>query len=115
MNAIMGMKTAAGWGLAGILLAAAPAAADGEGDASAGAAFAKEHCAACHAISGPGPSPDPTAPTFRHITRDWPAEAAAETLAEGIRMGHEGKPMVDIDFTVDQIADLVAYLASIQR
>lgn len=113
MNPMTGTMTIGGWGLAGLLLAAMPAAADG--DAKAGALFAQEYCAGCHAITGPGPGPNPSAPAFRGITKDWPAESVAEALAEGIRIGHTGKPMVDIDFTVDQIADLIAYLASVQR
>lgn len=109
------IATAAGWGLAGLLMISVPAAADDEGDASAGAAFAQQHCAACHAISGTGPSPDPTAPLFRGLTKEWPAESVAEALAEGIRTAHPGHPTADLDLTVDQIADLVAYIASVQR
>lgn len=105
-----------GWkrvGVLGLLLAAAPAAA--EGDAKAGAEFARRHCAACHAIAGGGASPNPSAPPFRGITRNWPAEAVAEALAEGIRIGHNSKPMIDLDLTIEEIADLVAYIGQVQR
>lgn len=101
-----------GW--LGLALAWSGAAA-AEGDAKAGGAFARQHCAGCHAITGAGPSPNPNAPPFRGISKDWPVEAVAEALAEGIRLGHDGKPMVNIEFTVDEIADLVAYIASVQR
>ncbi|BBK30728.1 cytochrome c [Stella humosa] len=96
-----------------LLPVAPPAAA--QGSAKAGAALAQKHCASCHSIAGTGPSPNPSARPFRGITKDWPADAIAEALAEGIRIGHGAKPMVDVDFTIEEIADLVAYLASVQR
>lgn len=108
------MRETARLALMGLIIGwAGPAAADG--DAEAGAAFARKHCASCHAIGRDGPSPNPSAPPFRGITKDWPADAVAEALAEGIRIGHEGKPMVNLDLTVDEVADLVAYIASVKR
>ena len=108
------MRATAGLALAGMIMGwAAPTAADG--DAKAGAAFARQHCAACHAIAGTGASPNPSAPPFRGITKDWPAETVAEALAEGIRIGHEGKPMINLELTIEEVADLVAYIASVQR
>ncbi|WP_374442021.1 cytochrome c [Stella sp.] len=105
-----------GWtrvGVVGVLLAAGPAAADG--NVKAGAEFARRHCAGCHAIAGSGPSPNPSAPPFRGITRNWPAEAVAEALAEGIRIGHNAKPMIDLELSIEEIADLVAYIGQVQR
>ncbi len=107
------MTIRAWMGMAGLLLLAGPA--EAEGDAKSGGEFARRHCAGCHAIDRSGPSPNPSAPPFRGITRDWPAEAVAEALAEGIRIGHNAKPMVNIDLTIDEIADLVAYIGSVQR
>ena len=107
------MKRTASFCLAGILLGGAPAAA--EGDVKAGAALARQHCASCHAIAGTGPSANPAARPFRGITKDWPADSIAEALAEGIRIGHGTRPMLDIDLSIEEIADLVAYLGSVQR
>ncbi|BBK36257.1 cytochrome c family protein [Allostella sp. ATCC 35155] len=108
------MRETARLAMAGLIMIwAGPAAADG--DADTGAAFARKHCAACHAIRGDGASPNPSAPPFRGITKDWPADSVAEALAEGIRIGHEGKPMVALDLTVEEVADLVAYIAAVQR
>ncbi|MCC7271179.1 MAG: cytochrome c [Alphaproteobacteria bacterium] len=97
------------------LLATAAASALADGDRERGAAFARTHCARCHAVAGPGPSPVAEAPPFSSFARRWPVDTVGEALAEGIDSGHSAVRMPQFDFTVDEIDDLIAYFRTIQR
>ncbi|HRE21349.1 MAG TPA: cytochrome c [Rhabdaerophilum sp.] len=77
-------------------------------NAKRGLALAKERCAACHAVTGHGASPDIKAPTFRRIAGQWPVEQLQEALAEGIVTGHPGMP--EFTFTPREIDDFLAHL-----
>lgn len=87
----------------GIGLTAAEAA-----SAKRGLVLAKERCAACHAVTEHGASPDIKAPTFRRIAGQWPVEQLQESLAEGIVTGHPGMP--EFTFTPREIDDFLAHL-----
>lgn len=85
------------------------------GDVDAGRRIAEEHCAWCHAVAGPGPSPVAQAPAFSGFGRSWPIEALAEALAEGIVVGHSGVRMPEFVLSPEAIDDLLAYLSAIQE
>ena len=79
-----------------------------------GRAFAQANCARCHAIGPAGASPLAGAPAFRELHRRYPVEQLAEALAEGITAGHAA-PMPEFELEPAQIADLLAYLTTLQR
>ena len=70
-------------------------------------------CARCHAIARTGESPHPAAPPFRTLSRKYPIDGLAESLAEGISVGHPDMP--EFVFEPDDIAAILAYLNSIQE
>ena len=78
-----------------------------------GRTFARTHCASCHAIGNVGESPLRIAPPFRTLHLRYPVEDLAESLAEGIMTAHRDMPQFQLD--KGQIADLIAYLKSLER
>lgn len=84
-----------------------------DGDAQRGYLLAKKYCSRCHAIGRTGASPFAKAPPFRDLHRRYPVEQLAEALAEGIVTGAPNMP--EFRFEPDQIADLIAYLKSLER
>jgi mono/diheme cytochrome c family protein len=81
------------------------------GDAARGRGMAQAQCSACHAISGPGPSPRTQAPPFSQIADryadlrlDWELEAISQ-------VGHYAMPAKPL--APAQIRDLDAYLRSL--
>jgi mono/diheme cytochrome c family protein len=95
-----------------IVLGAAGASAQ-SASPSRGEALARANCAACHAIGARGDSATPGATPFRDIHRHYPVEQLAEALAEGISTGHEDMP--EFQFEEAQIADIIAYLRTLER
>lgn len=93
------------------LLAVAPAAAE-ESLVDKGLVLAVESCARCHAIADERESPHADAPPFRTLSENYPVEALAEALAEGIVSGHPDMP--ELVFEPDQVDALIAYLESVQ-
>lgn len=83
------------------------------GSPSRGEALTRANCAACHAIGARGDSTKPGATPFRDIHRHYPVEQLAESLAEGISTGHEDMP--EFQFEEAQIADIIAYLRTLER
>jgi cytochrome c len=77
-----------------------------------GNAYAKGHCARCHAIDRAGPSPLKIAPPFRTLHLRYPIETLGEALAEGINTGHAAMPEFVLD--PDQIHDLLSYLKTLE-
>jgi mono/diheme cytochrome c family protein len=55
----------------------------------------------------------PRAPPFRTLHRRYPVEDLAESLAEGIKTGHQDMPQFQLE--PDQIEDLMAYLKSLEH
>ncbi|MGK7864926.1 c-type cytochrome [Falsiroseomonas sp. E2-1-a4] len=83
------------------------------GDPQRGQAFAAANCARCHAIGRTGASPLAAALAFRDIHLRYPVSQLAEALAEGIVTGHSAMPEFQLDRA--QIADLLAYLGTLER
>ena len=65
--------------LALIPLFSAPVAAQEAGDPQAGAAYAKQYCAKCHAIADEDASPEQTAPRFKDV-----ANSSGMTATDGL-------------------------------
>lgn len=82
------------------------------GSAERGAVFAREQCAACHAVGENGASPLAAALPLREISRRYPVEQLEEAFAEGFVSTHSTMPEFVLD--AGQNRDLIAYLASIQ-
>jgi cytochrome c len=72
-----------------------------------------DKCARCHAIARTGDSPHSAAPPFRTLSHKYPIEGLAESLAEGLSVGHPDMP--EFVFEPDEIAAILAYLKSIQE
>jgi cytochrome c len=83
-----------------------------EAQTDRGRSFAQKNCAPCHAIGTTGESPLPKAPPFRTLHLYYPVEQLAESLAEGIKTTH---PMPEFQLDSAQIADVIAYLKSLER
>jgi mono/diheme cytochrome c family protein len=86
------------------------------GDVAAGRDIADRLCAACHAVGRDDASPVPEATPFRLFSQLWPLESLDEALAEGIMIGHSraDAQMPVFQFDPSEIADLMAYLETIQ-
>ena len=103
----------------GVLLAAActtpaphGAFADENGDPARGRAYAQDHCAACHAVSGrpSDQSPNLDAPTFRQVANTPGFTRMA--LGAWLRSTHQQMP----DFVVEtgHIDDIYVYLETLR-
>jgi cytochrome c len=77
-----------------------------------GRSFARNNCAPCHAVTRAGESPLPKAPPFRSLHLRYPVEQLSESLAEGIKTSH---PMPEFQLDAAQIADLIAFLKSLEH
>ncbi len=95
-----------------VFLLIAPARTEG-GDAALGKRLAEEWCAKCHAIGPFGGSPLQVAPPFRELHSRYNVEDLAESLAEGILVGHPSMPVFRFD--PDQIENLIAYLKTLEK
>jgi cytochrome c len=80
--------------------------------AQRGLAFARTHCAQCHALDKVSESPLKIAPPFRTLHKRYPVESLAEALAEGIQTGHPTMPEFRLE--PDQIHDLLSYLKTLE-
>lgn len=83
-----------------------------EPDIEHGRALAEANCARCHGIGSDDQSKHPDAPEFRTLSERYPVDALEEAFAEGIVTGHPDMP--EFEATPGQIADIIAYLESIQ-
>jgi len=77
-----------------------------------GRAYAKAHCARCHAIDRTSESPLALAPPFRTLHKRYPIETLAEAFAEGIYTGHAAMPAFELE--PKQINDLLSFLKSLE-
>jgi mono/diheme cytochrome c family protein len=77
-----------------------------------GEVLVRDNCARCHAIGKEGKSPHPDAPPFRTLSRNYPVEDLAESLAEGIVSGHPDMPI--FVFGPHDVEAIIEYLQSIQ-
>ena len=110
----MGLSRRASLPLAGAvaLLILAGAAGAQTTPVSRGGALVASHCARCHATGATGDSPNPAAPQFRRLHERYPVSSLAESLVEGIFVGHP--PMPGFQFSAGDAQDIIAYLDSIQ-
>ena len=104
------MRTAAAAAL--LLLAVAPAGAQGTADVEAGKKLAELHCSRCHAVGNDDASLMEGAPPLRDLKLRYPIEDLAEALAEGIFTAHPQMPV--FTFSTEQIDDLLAYIDSLE-
>jgi len=81
--------------------------------AQRGLVFVRTHCAQCHSIDKITASPLKDAPPLRTLHLRYPIESLEESLAEGIITGHPSMPQFRLD--PGQIADVIAYLKSLER
>jgi mono/diheme cytochrome c family protein len=97
--------------LAAALASPHPAGATGEASARGGA-YARAHCARCHALRTRGASPMPAAPPFRGLARTFPLDDLADVLVEGVERRHPAMPDVRLDPA--DARDLTAYLRTLR-
>lgn len=95
-----------------LLLAVAPAGAQGTIDIAAGKELAELHCSRCHAVGNEGASLMEGAPPLRDLKLRYPIEDLAEALAEGIFTAHPQMPV--FTFSAEEVDDLLAYLDSLE-
>ena len=81
--------------------------------AQRGFVFVRTKCSRCHSIDMVSPSPLKPAPPFRTLHERYPIESLEESLAEGIITGHPSMPEFQLD--PGQVADVIAYLQSLER
>jgi mono/diheme cytochrome c family protein len=75
--------------------------------------FVTFHCGMCHAVGRFGDSPLSIAPPFRDLHRSYPIDELDESLREGTFFAsHPNMPQFTLE--PDQIADVIAYLRSLQ-
>ena len=77
-----------------------------------GEVLVEQNCSRCHAIGKEGDSPHPQAPPLRTLSRKYPIEDLAESLAEGIVSGHPDMPV--FVFNPHDVEAIIQYLQSIQ-
>lgn len=102
---------------AAILLLSAPAHRVAAQNAAAlhqrGEMLLTTNCAPCHAVGTTGDSPRADAPAFRTLSKKYPIETLAESLAEGLFTGHPDMP--EFVFEAPDVGAILAYLESIQE
>ena len=77
-----------------------------------GEALLAKNCARCHAIGRTGASTHAEAPPFRTLSKKYPIESLAESLAEGLFTGHPDMP--EFTFEAADVGAILDYLTSIQ-
>ncbi|MFA7264023.1 MAG: cytochrome c [Caulobacter sp.] len=87
----------------------APAVAD---PAALGLVIADRDCSSCHAIGREGESPLEGAPRWRDLHQRFDVGDLAESLAEGIVVGHEAMPIKA--YEPADLQALIAYLKSLE-
>jgi cytochrome c len=81
--------------------------------AQRGLTFVRVHCAQCHAIDKVSESPLTIAPAFRTLHLKYPIENLQRPLTEGIIADHPTMPQFRLE--LDQVADVIAYLKTLER
>jgi cytochrome c len=98
--------------LAAIAATVTPAAAN---DPTLGQKFAQAACGNCHDVQPqPAASAPQQGPSFRAIAARWNPELLAESLAEGIKVGHGGAKMPEFTLLPEEIDNLIAYLETLR-
>lgn len=78
-----------------------------------GEAFARAHCARCHALGPRRASPMREAPPFRMLAGRFPVDDLADVLTEGVDRRHPAMP--DFRLGPADASDLTAYLKALRR
>jgi mono/diheme cytochrome c family protein len=78
-----------------------------------GQAFARAHCAACHAIPPVRISPNPESPAFVDVVAQ-PA-LTGETLRAFLKDSHSYPEVMRFEIEPDRIDALAAYMLSLRR
>lgn len=78
----------------------------------AGRRIVELQCISCHAVRSSDMSRDLTAPPLRTLAERYPVTGLQEAFAQGVLVGHPNMP--DFRFSAAQIAEILAYLQSIQ-
>ena len=112
LEACLGRASACILAMVLIVLCAAPAKAADKTLIDKGEVLVAKNCARCHAIGKEGDSPHPPAPPFRTLSKKYPVEDLAESLAEGIVSGHPDMPI--FVFGPHDVDAIIDYLQSIQ-
>lgn len=96
-----------------LLCASGPAFAQQAPAAQRGLTFVRVHCAQCHSIDQVSESSLRIAPPFRTLHLKYPIETLERPLSEGIIAGHPTMPQFRLE--PDQVADVIAYLKTLER
>ncbi|KKW91739.1 c-type cytochrome [Sphingobium chungbukense] len=83
-------------------------AAGNAGDVSRGRELAERCCASCHAIGEADKSPDPLAPPFRNLYRQYPVDALQPAFLKGLEVGHRNMPRFVL--SPQEVTDIIAFL-----
>jgi mono/diheme cytochrome c family protein len=94
-------------------LGAAPALAQLSPAEQRGLTFLRANCARCHAVDKASESPLAIAPPFRTLHVKYPIEDLRRPLSEGIIANHPTMPQFRLE--PDQVADVIAYLKTLER
>lgn len=89
-----------------------PAVAQLSPTAQRGRSFVMTNCARCHSVDKYTASPLKIAPPFRTLHERYPVEDLAESLGEGIMVGHPTMPQFKLD--PGQVDDVITYLKTLQ-
>jgi mono/diheme cytochrome c family protein len=81
------------------------------GDPEAGAAYAKQVCAKCHAIDRTELSPEPTAPPFKDVANTPGMTATA--LAVWLTTSHPTMPNIVLD--PQELDNVIAFIVSLKN
>jgi mono/diheme cytochrome c family protein len=93
-----------------LLVSSANLAAQDPGDPDAGAAYASQVCAECHAVADEGPSPDLLAPTFKEIAN----RPGMTGTALVVWMQTEHPTMPNLVLEQDDLDNVVAYILTLK-
>ena len=107
---------AAALGAFAALLVTTTAVADARGlsaPARRGLSFARQHCAACHAVAADGASPNPESPPFEDIANRTGVTAA--TLGTFLRDSHNFPEAMAFRVDRRRISDLSAYIITLRK
>jgi len=94
-----------------ILLFAVPAAAQENGDPRAGAAYAQQYCAKCHAIADEKASSEHTAPRFKDVANTSGMTATALTV--WLQTSHPTMPNIIV--APNDMRNVIAYILSLKN
>ena len=96
--------------LACLALMALPFNAFAAADAAKGGVIAKRWCAACHLVSSDQTQANPDVPSFASIARKKPSDKALSAF-----LSDPHPKMPDMNLTRGEIADITAYIKSLDR